>query len=200
MCFLQSADGNGPLYLRRAIPGIQESQEYVAEHFFIADLHLGHQRMVTPDEHGYRLRPFETVEEMNETLIHRWNACVGPKDKVYVLGDLMMNKRYHTLLNCLNGTKELVAGNHDEDATQVYLQYFTKVRGAHSYRKQLILTHIPVHPAQLEERWLANIHGHLHSARVADPRYVCVSAEQTGFAPVAWPVLQQRLRQAGVVI
>lgn len=172
----------------------------MAEHFFIADLHLGHQRMVVPDEHGQRLRPFENVDEMNEHIVERWNAVVGAKDKVYVLGDLMMNKRYHTQLNRLNGDKELVAGNHDEDSTEVYLRYFRKVRGVHTYRKNFVLTHVPVHPSQLEHRWAANIHGHLHSARIADPRYVCVSAEQLNFTPIAWPVLAQRLRQAGVAI
>lgn len=47
-----------------------------------------------------------------------------------------------------------------------------------------ILTHVPVHPNQLEHRFQKNIHGHMHSKKLEDPRYVCVSLEHTGLAPV----------------
>ncbi len=33
-------------------------------------------------------RPFETVEEMNETLIRNFNSCVKKNDTVYILGDI----------------------------------------------------------------------------------------------------------------
>jgi calcineurin-like phosphoesterase family protein len=55
----------------------------------------------------------------------------------------------------------------------------------------ILLTHIPVHPSQLR-RGVLNVHGHLHARTINDPRYVCVSLEQTGFRPV-------RLDQLGVV-
>ena len=52
--------------------------------YYIADLPFGHANAISFDN-----RPFETVEEMNETLIQNWNACVTPADTVYVLGELL---------------------------------------------------------------------------------------------------------------
>ena len=48
--------------------------------FFTADMHFGHENVISFDK-----RPFETVEEMDEDLIRRWNAKVGKGDLVYVL-------------------------------------------------------------------------------------------------------------------
>ena len=52
--------------------------------FFTSDLHFGHENVLRFDN-----RPFETVEEMDEELINRWNDKVGKGDLVYVLGDLI---------------------------------------------------------------------------------------------------------------
>jgi len=61
-------------------------------------------------------RPFTSVAEMDETLIHRWNAKVGKDDLVYVLGDLIWKSRNgdaHNLIKSLNGQIILIKGNHD---------------------------------------------------------------------------------------
>ena len=52
--------------------------------FFTSDLHFGHENVIKFDE-----RPFNSVEEMDEELIKRWNNKVGKGDIVYVLGDLI---------------------------------------------------------------------------------------------------------------
>lgn len=51
--------------------------------WFTSDLHLGHRAAISMCE-----RPFETVEEMNETLIWNFNSCVKENDTVYILGDI----------------------------------------------------------------------------------------------------------------
>ena len=50
--------------------------------------------------------------------------------------------------------------------------------------RDCILTHVPVHPSQFG-RYKANIHGHLHSTKISDARYINVSAECIGLAPVS---------------
>ncbi len=85
--------------------------------FFTADTHFCHTNIIR-----YCNRPFESVEEMNETLIANWNRVVGPDDTVYHLGDFGMgtalgsNGEPQTLADIayrLNGQIHLIIGNHD---------------------------------------------------------------------------------------
>ena len=46
--------------------------------FYTADLHLSHEAIIR-----YCGRPFETVEEMNETIVNNWNAVVSKKEEVF---------------------------------------------------------------------------------------------------------------------
>jgi len=78
---------------------------------FTSDLHFGHENVMRFDN-----RPFETVEEMDEELIKRWNAKVGKGDLVYVLGDMIWRSLANeavNLLRRLNGQIILIKGNHD---------------------------------------------------------------------------------------
>lgn len=148
--------------------------------FVISDTHFGHRKVI---EFEREHRPFSTIEEHDRELVTRWNATVRPKDTVWHLGDVFFGGRdAHTILGSLNGLKRLVLGNHDGYPLDVYSRYFGRIFGAAEIHG-CILTHVPVHPYQLEKRYRANIHGHMHSKRMGDPRYVCVSVEQTGLRP-----------------
>lgn len=143
--------------------------------FFIGDLHLGHKKAVT-------FRPWPTVEEHDEALIAAWNRTVRKTDTVYVCGDVAFGAAAITKVGRLNGTKKLVAGNHDTASTRAYLEHFTRVVGCAEVNGWLV-THIPVHESQFA-RWPLNIHGHTHARALDDQRYFCVSAEQVGYAPI----------------
>ena len=149
--------------------------------YVIADLHIGHANVCkfTRDE-GEPLRPWDDVDEMNEALIDNWNSIVREGDKVYVLGDFTVNKKFVHLGSRLNGRKILIAGNHDNATPQMYMDAgFEDVKGCHVLQKQgVIMTHIPVHPYQLTRFSGGNIHGHLHDCSLDDPKYLCVSVEQ----------------------
>lgn len=149
--------------------------------FVVADTHFGHDKVI---QFEAARRPFTTIEEHDRELKERWNATVGPKDTVWHVGDVFFGGRdAHGILSELNGIKKLVLGNHDTYPIAVYQMYFSKICGAAELRG-CVLTHIPVHPLQLESRYVANIHGHLHSKSVGDPRYICVSVEHTDLRPV----------------
>ena len=149
--------------------------------FVISDTHFGHKKVI---EFEPVHRPFATIEEHDRELVERWNATVKPNDTVWHLGDVFMGGRdNHAVLGQLNGIKRLVLGNHDVYPLEIYQQYFGKIFGAAELRG-CVLTHIPVHPSQLETRYAANLHGHLHSKKVDDKRYICVSVEHTALAPV----------------
>lgn len=78
--------------------------------WFTSDHHFGHQNIIK-----YCDRPFDSVEEMNEVMIARWNDVVGTTDRVFVLGDFALGKISETLplAERLNGNKYLIPGNHD---------------------------------------------------------------------------------------
>lgn len=175
--------------------------------FLIGDTHFGHAKMLTFLNHnGSRVRPFSSVEEMDETMVDRWNATVGANDKVYHLGDVAIAKRALDIIGRLNGKKVLIRGNHDIFKLKDYTPYFYDIRGSHKLGN-FILSHIPVHPDAITNRWCAgNVHGHLHNnvvmethevdtgigsmfECVPDLRYVNVSVERINYTPLAFEEL-----------
>jgi calcineurin-like phosphoesterase family protein len=51
---------------------------------------------------------------MNASMVGAWNGVVAPGDTVYYLGDFAMQPQLVAeILPQLNGTKVLIAGNHD---------------------------------------------------------------------------------------
>jgi calcineurin-like phosphoesterase family protein len=75
-----------------------------------ADHHFGHENVI-----AYDSRPFNSIDEMNKTLIERWNEVVKPDDYVYHLGDFALCSRAQeeAIFKALNGHKVIIRGNHD---------------------------------------------------------------------------------------
>jgi len=159
------------------------------EIFLIADTHFGHKNIL---EFEKERRPFSCIEEHDEELVRRWNETVKVKDTVWHLGDVLFGKCNFPILDRLNGNKKLVMGNHDQYPVGMYAEYFTKVYGCASFKGGIILTHVPIHESQFY-RYKVNVHGHSHSKRMVDSRYICVSAEQTGLKPISLSVIRERM-------
>lgn len=174
-----------------------------------SDQHFGHAATVEKFKrpNGDPLRPFSSVEEMNEALVERWNKVVGPNDVVFNLGDVCMSHRHLHFQSRLNGTKHLIAGNHDpligKKAKKFnFGDYFDSI-GSLKELDGMLLTHVPVHEQSLD-RWGVNVHGHLHANEVMkmhggkptnnpDPRYLCVSVERTDFKPISLEDVKKRI-------
>ncbi len=154
--------------------------------FVVADLHLGHKGVCvfsSESDPSKSLRPWDNIEDMNEAIISNWNETVTNEDRVFILGDVVINRRFLPLIAQLNAKRKiLVKGNHDNFRLEEYAQYFYDILGSYCYL-DVIMTHIPVHPCQ-KERFKANIHGHLHDKKIDDPWYKCVSLEQTNYRPL----------------
>lgn len=159
--------------------------------FVISDTHWGHENILKfKRDDGSPLRPFASLDEMHNIMIHNWNSVVRPCDTVYHLGDVVINRKWLWIMEKLNGKKRLVRGNHDIFSTADFLKHFDEIYGVRAFpEKGVILSHIPLHPDSLD-RWKYNIHGHTHSRVVKlpngspDKRYICVSVEHTNYAPV----------------
>ncbi len=186
--------------------------------FLVSDTHFGHAGVCrfTRDD-GTKLRPWDDPAEMDEAMIKAWNDRVKPTDKVYHLGDVVINRKALSTLARLNGDKVLIRGNHDIFRDTEYGQYFRELRAYH-VMNGMILSHIPVHEASLG-RFGVNIHGHLHYQRVKkargvdvrtgsvlygdeiDPRYHSVCVEQNpDFAPILFEDVLKRIKDEGGVV
>lgn len=166
------------------------------ETFVTSDHHFGHANIIE-FEKDFRLMKIPgvgihvpTPEQHWNDLIYRWNQVVRPKDTVWHLGDLCFGAQNLHWVRWLNGHIRLVLGNHDTLPLESYRNSnIEKVCGARAmdrYKPKVkcILTHIPVHPNQLEFRFHVNLHGHLHSKSYPDSRYINCSVERWQLAPV----------------
>jgi len=173
--------------------------------FLVSDTHFGHKGVChfTRNDGVTKLRPFDTLEEMDEFMVEAWNAKVRPNDKVYHLGDVVINRRALKIMSRLNGDKVLIRGNHDIFPDVEYREYFREIRAYH-VMNGMILSHIPIHEESLG-RFGVNIHGHTHANRVmkdggVDVRYHCVCVEQTDFAPILFEDVIKRIEAEGGVV
>jgi calcineurin-like phosphoesterase family protein len=119
----------------------------------------------------------------------------------------------------LNGKKRLIRGNHDIFKDADYREVgFESLYGVRVFVDQFILSHIPLHPDCVTDRFRVNVHGHLHSNEVKrtihdlnytdemthrlgykpieqiDPRYLCVSVEHTDYSPLSFEEVEARIK------
>ena len=143
--------------------------------FLTSDLHFNHDR-----EFVWKVRGFDSVQEMNETIVKNWNSVVGPDDDVYVLGDLCLGGGSCTILlenkhliESLNGKLHIIRGNHDTNprvriyglcanvVDEVKWADMLNYNGYHFY-----LSHFPTLTGNLEKESLkqctCNLFGHTH--------------------------------------
>ena len=184
--------------------------------FLYSDPHFGHQGVCKfmRNDGVTKLRPWDNAEEMDEHLVKVYNERVKPNDKIYFLGDVVINRKALKIMHRLNGDKVLIRGNHDIFRDNEYREHFRELRAYH-VMNGMILSHIPIHEASLG-RFGCSIHGHLHANRVMkargvdartgeilygdeiDPRYYNVSVEQLpDFAPILFEDVLKRIKEQG---
>ena len=78
--------------------------------YFTSDMHYGHANII-----DYCNRPFESLDEMTNEMVNRWNEIVTEDDTVYVVGDVFLcpTSEGESIVKRLNGRKILIKGNHD---------------------------------------------------------------------------------------
>lgn len=139
--------------------------------WFTSDLHFWHKNICK-----YYNRPYETVEEMNDSIITNWNSVVKEDDIVFVLGDLGFCgiEKLRLLMSQLKGKIFLIQGNHDSDkiVNKLYDEgliedYFkilevTIINDEECPNQQLTLCHFPMIDWNNKEKGAWMIHGHQH--------------------------------------
>lgn len=153
--------------------------------FVISDMHFDHKNIIK-----YCDRPFESVYEMNHTLISNWNSRVSNDDRVYYLGDMVFGRKRKTIdfwLSKLNGEIRFIRGNHDTDVitkAEVIKDRFLIKYGGYEF----LLMHDPYRPPYWNG-WI--IHGDKHNnSPIRYPhisrrtKMVNVCVEYTKYAPM----------------
>jgi calcineurin-like phosphoesterase family protein len=170
---------------------------------FTSDTHFGHVNIIT-----YCSRPFRDVEEMNRSMIERWNARVRSEDTVFHLGDFAMGKKdlIPTYLKALNGYKILILGNHDRSAKSMREAGFDEVHEVGIYQSpvgEVLLRHHPDLDFDLAGRFKLMLNGHVHErwcsrTTVRGGLLINVGVDQNDFQPISFEEALHRSLRPGV--
>lgn len=138
--------------------------------YYISDLHFFCKSEL---RNGYfKERPFDTLEEMHETIKRNWNSTITNADHVYILGDNSkrgFNDNLVALMSQLKGNLHLIRGNHDDVADLRMKKLFAEICDykeisdsfdGKSYK--LVLSHYPIYAWHGQNRGTILLHGHCH--------------------------------------
>jgi calcineurin-like phosphoesterase family protein len=147
-----------------------------------SDTHFADPRVLRIDR-----RPFASMPEHDAALVANWNALVAPEDVVWHLGDFARGttEDVEALLAQLNGTKHLIIGNNDPEATLAArgwasIQHYIEMR----LDGQLyILCHYPFRTWSQMGKKSINLHGHSHGNLKPVPRQFDVGVDPQGLKP-----------------
>lgn len=163
--------------------------------FFWADTHFNHASIIR-----YCSRGYESVGQMNESLIAAWNGAVlSERDEVWLLGDFAFKhpagEDVGVLFHRLRGRKHLIIGNHDERNPSVLKLPWETVDSLRTFKlmgSRAELCHYPLETWKSAHHGVLMLHGHSHGTlkRALPHRFdVGVDVEP---APVEWGELVAR--------
>jgi len=165
--------------------------------FFTSDLHLNH--WSSPDRNiiKYCDRPFEDINEMNESIINNWNSIVSKNDTVYHLGDFafhwVKDLKHNEIVpyweSRLNGKIVHIKGNHDDSirpCIEVAVIKFSGLNILMQHHPPFSLLEVPefcnlVLCGHVHEKWKVQWLDYPEGRRVP---IVNVGVDQWGFKPI----------------
>lgn len=169
----------------------------IHEKFFISDTHLFHENILKfVRDDGTRVREFNSVNEMHEYMVQKWNSVVKENDYVYHLGDVTFryDRPFNELMSRLNGRKRLIVGNHDKIWNPNLMRWFEKVDLWKGFKEfNFTASHMPLRLDGLRDGKF-NVHGHTHQRCLQDPHYINVSVEVRNFTPVHIEEIAQEIK------
>ncbi|MHC2109124.1 metallophosphoesterase family protein [Methylobacterium sp. CM6246] len=161
--------------------------------FFTADHHFGHANIIR-----FCRRPFADIVEMDEAMIDRWNAVVGPSDEVWHLGDFAHrcgpNRRAEIFGRLRGRAIHLVLGTHDRGATLdlpwASIQRYAEVS---MQGRSLILFHYALREWRRSASGTLSLYGHSHGELPRIPGSCDVGVDCWNFGPAAFEDVLQRI-------
>lgn len=160
--------------------------------FVTSDTHFGHNNIIK-----YCNRPFQSREEMDETIICNWNSVISASDTVWFLGDLCFPKKdRNKYLARLNGKVVWLRGNHDSIVSENKDLDFIKVK-----EYQFILCHYPMISWRNKAHGSIMLFGHSHGMMnetiknyFPSFRMLDVGVDSNNFFPVELDQIIERMK------
>lgn len=161
--------------------------------YFTADHHFGHKNIIE-----YCNRPFESVEEMDNILIAKWNSKISSVDTVYHLGDFCFGNitKVKSYLSKLNGYISILTSQYLHDSNwfgkNVELKSKTgqHVRIIPHYFEikinsiPIIMFHFPIEEWNKKHYGSIHFHGHSHGNSRKEKNRFDVGVDVWDFYPV----------------
>lgn len=144
----------------------------------------------------------DSIDEMNETLLTRWNSKVGFSDDVFVIGDVSFGQENSTkkMLDRMNGRLHLIRGNHDKYTDRLdrwewvkdyYEGYFETIK--------TVMFHFPIQEWNKCHHGAFHLHGHVHGKPTGiEGRILDVAMESVGDVAIEWGDVKRKLMQKPV--
>lgn len=134
--------------------------------FFSSDLHFHHRNIMS---FCPTTRLGNSIDEMNELLIQKYNSRVSNNDTVYLLGDISFGTFEQTkdTISRLNGTKHLIYGNHDQ-VIRKHQELQNLFESVQDYKRirigktTVILCHFPFRSWDMRHHGSFHLFGHTH--------------------------------------
>src|SRR4030042_2483740 len=141
-----------------------------------ADHHFGHKSVLKFEPTRLWKKDstlFRNIYEHDQFLIERWNSIISTDDLVYYLGDFayQCNKLYaETIFWQLNGTKILIAGNHDHNIAKKFTNCWNEIHELlriqitkeNGHKRGIIMGHRQFLSWEINS--CDHIHGHCHGS------------------------------------
>ena len=159
--------------------------------YITADPHFQHANIIK-----YCNRPFDNVDEMNETMITNWNSRVKPTDTIYIVGDLGFGD-LNNILRRLNGIKILILGSHDKSALQCP-QYFAKISPLMEINVEgqaIILCHYSMRVWSKSHYNSWHLYGHSHGKLAGAGKSFDVGVDSHNFFPWSFDEIKSRMKE-----
>jgi calcineurin-like phosphoesterase family protein len=176
--------------------------------WFTADQHFGHANIIR-----YCARPFNSVDDMDTTLIRNWNKLVGQDDVVYHLGDFTLGNvaRFAALAANLNGRIHVVPGSHDErwldgfhneipSRSGHFVQLLPPLvsirfpeRGAGRRSLIVVLCHYAMRVWERAHYGAWHLYGHSHGRLPPEGRSLDVGVDCHNYCPISFDAIAERM-------
>jgi calcineurin-like phosphoesterase family protein len=137
------------------------------------------------DTDGNKIRPFDSVKDMNDCMTTNWNENIKPENsRVYHCGDFGMDSTYNnTILPKLHGSKRLILGNHDTVKGDL-INHFSKISMWRIFKEfDFVCSHVPLREDSMFKVKF-NVHGHIHQNPDPSIRHLNISVERTNYKPL----------------